>query len=62
MERPRPLDPTECEYAIRQFNVTDSPQLGAFDHNCSFTFFDGTQKQRFLETKEPPFRFTKLNT
>ena len=59
MERPRTFDPTECKHAIRHLNGTNYPQLDAFN---SFTFFDDIQKQRLLETKQPPFRITKLNS
>ena len=62
MERPRTLDPTECKHAIRHLNGTNNPQLDAFNYSNSFTFFNDIQKQRLLETKQPPFRITKLNT
>ena len=62
MERPRTFDPTEFKDAIRHLNGTDDPQLNAFDYSNSFTFFDDIQNQRRLETKQPPFRKTKLNT
>ena len=62
MERPRTLDPTECKHAIRHLNGTHNPQLDAFNYSNSFTFFNDIQKQRLLETKQPPFRITKLNT
>ena len=61
MERPRTLDPTECKHAIRHLNGTHNPQLDAFNYSNSFTFFNDIQKQRLLETKQPPFRITKLN-
>ena len=62
MERPRTLDPTECKHAIRHLNGTHNPQLDAFNYSNSFTFFNDIQKQRLLETKQPPFRIAKLNT
>ena len=62
MERPSTLDPTECKHAIRHLNGTNDPQLDAFNYTNSFTFFNDIQKQRLLETKQPPFRITKLNT
>ena len=62
MERPRTLDPTECKHAIRHLNGTNNPQLDAVNYSNSFTFFDDIQKQRLLETKQPPFRITKFNT
>ena len=62
MERPRTLDPTECKHAIRHLNGTNNPQLDAFKYSNSFTFSGDIQKQRLLETKQPPFRITKLNT
>ena len=62
MERPRTLDPTECKHAIRHLNGTHNPQLDVFNYSNSFTFFNDIQKQRLLETKQPPFRITKLNT
>ena len=62
MERHRTLDPTECKHAIRHLNGTNNPQLDAFNYSNSFTFFDDIQKQRLLETKQTPFRITKLNT
>ena len=62
MERPRTLDPTDCKHAIRHLNGTNNPQLDAFNYSNSFTFFNDIQKQRLLETKQPPFRITKLNT
>ena len=62
MDRPRTLDPTECKHAIRPYNGTDNPQLSALDFSNSFTFLVDIQKQRFLETKQPPCRITKLNT
>ena len=49
-------------YKYRQLNRTDNPQLNAFEYSNSFTFFDDIQKQRPLETKQPPFRITKPNT
>ena len=55
-------DPTECKHAIRHLNGTNNPQLNAFNYSNSFTFFNDIQKQRLLETKQPPFRITKLNT
>ena len=61
MEHPRTLDPTECKHAIRHLNGTNNPQLDAFNYSNSFTFFNDIQKQRLLETKQPPFRNTKLN-
>ena len=62
MERPRTLDPTEWKQAIRHLNGTDKPHFNAFDCSNSFNFFDDIQKQRLLETKQPPFRIAKLNT
>ena len=62
MERPHTLDPTECKHSIRPLKETEIPQFNAFDYCNSFTFFDHIQKQRFLETKQPPFCNTKLNT
>ena len=47
--------------AIRHLSGTNNPQLNAFDYSSSFTFFDGIQKQRLLEIKQPPFRVTKPN-
>ena len=58
MERPRTLDPTECKHATRHLNGTINHQLDAFNYSNSFTFFDDIQKQRLLETKQPPFRIT----
>ena len=60
-ERPRTLDFTEYERAIRRLNGTDNPQLNAFDYRNSWTFFDDIQRQRLLETRQSPFRITKLN-
>ena len=62
MERPRTVDPTECKHDIGHLNGTDNPQLKAFNNSNTFTFFDDIQKQRLLETRQPPFRITKLNT
>ena len=62
MERPCTLDPTECKLAIRYFIENDNPQLNAFNYSNSFTFFEDIQKQSLLETEQPPFRITKLNT
>ena len=63
MERHRTQrDLTECKYAIRHLNGTDNPQLNAFDYGKSFALFDVFQKERLLETKQPTFRITKLNT
>ena len=62
MERPRTLDNTECKRAIPHLNGTNNPQLDAFSYTNSFTFFNDVQNQRLLETKQPPFRITKLNT
>ena len=62
MERPRTLDPTECKYAIRHLSETNNPQLDAFNYTNSFTFFNDFQKQRLLETIQPPSRITKLDT
>ena len=62
MERPRTLDPTECKHAIRHLNGTNNPQLDAFKYTNSFTFSNNIQKQCLLETKQPTFRITKLNT
>ena len=62
MERRRILDPTEYKQAIRHLNGTDNSQFNAIDYNNSFTFFDDIQKQRLLETKQPPFRILMLNT
>ena len=61
MERPLTLDPTECKHDIRHLNGTNNPHLDAFNYSNSFTFFIDIQKQRLLETKQPPFRITKLN-
>ena len=36
--------------------------FNALDYSKSFTFFDDNQKQRLLETKQPPFRTTNFNT
>ena len=58
MDRTRTLDPTECEQTIRQLNGTDNPQLNSFEYSSPFTFED-SQKQRLLETKQPPFRIFK---
>ena len=62
MERPRSLYPAECKHAIRHTNGTDNPQLKAFDYTNSFTYLDDIQKQRLCETRQPPFRITKLST
>ena len=62
MERPRTVGPTECKHAIRHLNGNDNPQFSAFECSNSFTFFDDIQNQHPLETKQPPFRITKLNT
>ena len=62
MERPRTLDPTECKHAIRHLNGNNNPQLDAINYSNSFTFFNDIQKQCVLETKQPPFRITKLIT
>ena len=43
-------------------NGTDIPYTNAFDYSNSVTFFDDIQTKRLLETKQPPFRITKLNT
>ena len=61
MERLCTLDPTECNHVIHHSNGTENTQLIAFDYSNSFTLFDAIQKQRILETKQPPFRITKLN-
>ena len=64
MDRPRTLDPTECKHAIRIPYGTDNPQLNAFeysDFNNSLPLFD-IRKQCLLETNQPPFRISKLNT
>ena len=60
-DRPGTLDPTESQHAIRHLNGTNNHQLDAFNYTNSFTFFNDIQKQRILETKQPPFRITKLN-
>ena len=62
MELPRTLDPTEYKYANCHHNGPDIPQLNAFAYSNSFTFFDDIQKQRLVETKQPPFRVSKFNT
>ena len=62
MKRPRTLEPTQGKLAIRNLNGTKNPQLDAFNYSNSFTLFDVIQKQRLLETRQPPFRITKLNT
>ena len=62
MERPRTVDFTECKHVIRHLNGIDNPQLSAFDHSNSLTFIGDIKNQRLLETKQPPFRITKLNT
>ena len=62
MDCPRTLDPTECKHAIRHLKGTNNPQLDAFNYTNSLTFFNDIEKQRLLETKQPPFRITKLNT
>ena len=62
MKRLRTSDPTECKHAIRHLNGTDNPHVNAFDYSNSFSFFVANQKQRFLETKQPPFRDTYFNT
>ena len=38
MERPLPLDPTDCKLAIRHLNGTDNRQLSSYNYNNSFTF------------------------
>ena len=40
----------------------NNPQLDAFKYANSFIFFNDIQKQRLLETKQPLFHITKLNT
>ena len=60
MESPRTLDLTESKHTIRHLNGTDNPQLKAFDYSNSFTFFDDIQKQRLLETKQPPLEYLNL--
>ena len=62
MKRPHTLGPTECKHAICHLNETNNPQLDAFNYRNSFTLFNDIQKQRLLETKQPFFRITKLNT
>ena len=62
MERHRTLEPTECKYPILYSTGTDNPQLNAFDYSNSLTFFDDIQKRRILESKQPSFGITKLNT
>ena len=62
MERLRTLDSRECIHVVRLLTGTDNPQLNAFDYSNSFSFFDGIQKQRLLETKQPPFHNTKSST
>ena len=62
MERPRTLDLLKCKHAIGHLNGTDIPQLNAFDYSNSLTYFDDIPKQRLLETKQPPFGKTKINT
>ena len=62
MELFRTLDPTECKHAIRHLNGTNNHQLDAFNYSNSFSFLNDIQKQRLLETKQPPFRIAKLNT
>ena len=61
MERPRTSNRTGCKQAMHHLNGTDNLQLNAFDNRYSFTFFDEIQKQRLLETKQPPFRISKVN-
>ena len=61
-KRPRTLDPTECKHAICHLNGTNNPELDAFNYSDSFTFINDIQKRRLLETKQPHFRITKLNT
>ena len=62
MECPRFFDPMECKHATRHLYDTNDPQLDAFNCSNYFTFFIDIQKQRLLETKQHPFRITKLNT
>ena len=62
MERPLPLDSTECKNAIRHLNGTDNPQLKAYHYNNSFTFFPDVKQQQLLERYQPRFQVTKLNT
>ena len=50
------------KHAIRHLKGTDNPQHNAFAYSNSFPFFEDFQKQRLLETKQPPFRITKSNT
>ena len=38
MERPLPLDPTECKLAIRYLNGTDKTQLSSYNYNNSSTY------------------------
>ena len=61
-ERPHNLGPTECNHAGRPSNGTDNSQFIVSDYSNSLAFFDVIQKQRLLETKQPPFRITELNT
>ena len=58
MEHPRTLDVA----AIHHLKGTDYSQLYASYYSYSFTFNDNIQKQRLLETKQPLFHITKLNT
>ena len=50
------------QYTMEHPNGTNNPQLDAFNYSNSFTFFNDIQKQRLLETKQPPFRKTRLIT
>ena len=61
MERPLPLDPTECKLAIRHLNGTNHPQLNSYNYNNSFTFFDDIKKQQHFERYQPRFQITRLN-
>ena len=65
IECPRILNPRDFKHFIQQLNGNDYPQLNASDYSNSVTFLtfsDDIQKQRLHETKQPPFRLTKLYT
>ena len=62
MERPLPLDPTECKLAIRHLNGNNNPQFNSYNYNNSFTFFDEIKKQQRLERYQLRFQITRLNT
>ena len=62
MQRPLPLDPTDCKLAIRHLNGTNNTHRNSSNFNNSFTFFDDIKKQQLLERYQPLFQVTRLST